>query len=786
MLALQLGGSPAHGVLDGMSVMLNTRDVARATLGARPGDNLVGKDVGESKSTLLWALQNFSMKKVCLVHVHQPAKMIHLIGGNFPVSRLEQHELREFQELERKIMHKVLDDYIPLCQQAAVHAEKLCIEKDDIGKGIVELMYQHAIKKLVMGAAADRHYSEPAMKPLGDNAEYLSSHTRRDKKGMMDLQSRKAKYVQQCAPSSYQIWFVCQGHLIHTGTSTVAFADPDPVTLQRSGEITGLELELCEIPDMEEGCDLYSPDALEENTVEQLYNLLKLAMEEAEKLKREAFEESLIRREAEKASITALRKAQVLGNLYAAELRHRKETEEALVKEKQEHRKTKDQRDEAFLVSIDQRLLRDADCSRLENKIKELDDEKLAYVEQCKEYKKERDELVKELSEKHAEDASGMHIHQLLSVFSFQEIQEATHNFDPSVKIGEGGYGEIYKGFLRHTPVAIKMLNPESMQGHAEFKQEVDVLSKLRHPNLVTLIGTCTEVCALIYEYLPNGNLEDRLSCESNTPPLSWQARICIATELCSALIFLHSSTPTSIVHGDLKPGNILLDVNLSCKLSDFGICRALFLNDNPRNITQYHRTDPKGTFLYLDPHFLATGELTPQSDTYAFGIILLQLLTGKPAFGLVKEIRNAIDKANLITLIDPLAGDWPFVQAKQLARLALKCCHMDRSSRPDLASEVWSVLEPMRDSCGAFSKFQFRSLDCQRPPPYFICPILQEVMQDPHIAADGFTYEAEALRGWLECGHDTSPMTNLVLERFELIPNRALRSVIQEWLQQH
>lgn len=257
---------------------------------------------------------------------------------------------------------------------------------------------------------------------------------------------------------------------------------------------------------------------------------------------------------------------------------------------------------------------------------------------------------------------------------------------------------------------------------------QVDVLSKLRHPNLVTLIGACTEVCALIYEYLPNGNLEDRLSCEGNTPPLSWQARICIATELCSALIFLHSSTPTSIVHGDLKPGNVLLDANLSCKLSDFGICRVLSPHDNPRNITQYHRTDPKGTFLYLDPLFLATGELSPKSDTYAFGIILLQLLTGRPAFGLAKEIRDAIDEANLISFIDPLAGDWPFVQAKQLARLALKCCQMDRSSRPDLASEVWSVLEPMRDSCGAFSKFLFRSLDCQRPPPYFICPILQVI----------------------------------------------------------
>jgi hypothetical protein len=128
------------------------------------------------------------------------------------------------------------------------------------------------------------------------------------------------------------------------------------------------------------------------------------------------------------------------------------------------------------LVAIDQRLLWETDRSKFDNKIKELGDEVLAYAEQCKEYEEERDELVKELSKKQAEDASSMHIHQLLSIFSLSEIEEASRNFDPSVKIGEGGYGNIYKGFLRHTPVAIKMLNPESMQGHAVFKQEVRIL----------------------------------------------------------------------------------------------------------------------------------------------------------------------------------------------------------------------------------------------------------------------------------------------------------------------
>ncbi|GLT62490.1 hypothetical protein SLA2020_351270 [Shorea laevis] len=187
-----------------------------------------------------------------------------------------------------------------------------------------------------------------------------------------------------------------------------------------------------------------------------------------------------------------------------------------------------------------------------------------------------------------------------------------------------------------------------------------------------------------------------------------------------------------------------------------------------------------------MDPELLSTGELTPKSDVYSFGVILLRLLTGRSALGITKEVQYALDVGNLKALLDPLAGDWPFVQAEQLARLALRCCEMNRRSRPDLVSDVWRVLEPMRASCGGSSSFRLGPGEHCQPPPYFICPIFQEVMQDPHVAADGFTYEAEALRGWLDSGHDTSPMTNMKLEHRNLVPNHALRSAIQEWLQQH
>lgn len=180
-------------------------------------------------------------------------------------------------------------------------------------------------------------------------------------------------------------------------------------------------------------------------------------------------------------------------------------------------------------------------------------------------------------------------------------------------------------------------------------------------------------------------------------------------------------------MHGDLKPANILLDTNFMSKLSDFGICRELPQDElSENNTTLCCRTDnPKGTLVYMDPEFLATGELTSKSDVYSFGIILLRLLTGRPALGITKEVQYALDKGNLKDLLDPTAGDWPFVQARQLAHLALSCSDMNRRCRPDLASEVWRVLEPMKVSCGV-SSLRFGSEEHHQVPAYFVCPIFQ------------------------------------------------------------
>ncbi|WZY91843.1 hypothetical protein YC2023_064172 [Brassica napus] len=762
----------------------------------------VGKDVAKSKSTLVWALQNTGGKKICLVHVHQPSQMIPVMGAKFPVSSVKEEEVRVFREKEREKVHVVLDEYLRICQQRGVRAEKMFIEMESIENGIVELISELGIRKLVMGAAADKHHS----------------------KRITELKSRKAIFVCREAPALCQILFTCKGYLIHTreaaDDSESEYASPRPSitgsdipeafstpesehlnisrvhstdSLHRLGsngssaehservsdgslstdeeetelEGSGVRRSATVMSTKEQRSNHSHPSSFPDGVNDSFNGKIRRATSEAQSSKREAFAETARRQKAEKNALGAIKKAKQSETAYSEELKRRKDTEIAIAKIKE--RLVTIKKEQETLMKELQRAM--AQKEMLESQIAESDgtmeklNQKLDIAvkllqklkDEREELQTERDRALREATElrSRAETSSTLQSTQYFTHFSFSEIEEATNRFDSTLKIGGGSYGSIYVGVLRHTQVAIKMLNPNSSQGPVEYQHEVDVLSKMRHPNIITLIGACPEGWSLVYEYLPDGSLEDRLSCKDNSPPLSWQNRVRIATEICAALVFLHSNKSHSVVHGDLKAASVLLDANLVSKLSDFG-----------------SNSDVE--------------ELTPMSDVYSFGIILLRLLTGRPALEIVNEVKEALESGKLVDLLDPLAGDWPFVQAEQLARLALRCCETVSENRPDLGTEVWRVLEPMRASSGGSSSFHLGRNEQRIAPPYFICPIFQEVMQDPHVAADGFTYEAEAIRAWLDSEHDTSPMTNDKLSHTSLIANHALRSAIQEWLQHH
>lgn len=226
---------------------------------------------------------------------------------------------------------------------------------------------------------------------------------------------------------------------------------------------------------------------------------------------------------------------------------------------------------------------------------------------------------------------------------------------------------------------------------------QVEVLSRMRHPNMVILLGACPEYGCLVYEHLENGSLEDRLSCKDGTPPLSWRARFRIAVEIATALNFLHRTRPEPLVHRDLKPANILLDRNCVSKISDVGLAR-LVPPSVADSITQCCMTAAAGTFCYIDPEYQQTGMLGTKSDVYSFGVVLLQILTAKPPMGLTHQVETAMEKGRISEVLDQTVKDWPVEEALAMAKLALHCCELRKRDRPDLDSVILPELLRIRE----------------------------------------------------------------------------------------
>uniref|UniRef100_A0ACD5WU66 Uncharacterized protein n=1 Tax=Avena sativa TaxID=4498 RepID=A0ACD5WU66_AVESA len=306
--------------------------------------------------------------------------------------------------------------------------------------------------------------------------------------------------------------------------------------------------------------------------------------------------------------------------------------------------------------------------------------------------------------------------------YSRHEIELATNYFSSAKKIGEGGYGVVYRCTLDHTEVAVKVLQQDSRDKIDEFFKEVEILSQLHHPNLVLLLGFCPEIGCLVYEYMENGSLEDQLTNKKGCQPLHWFLRIQIIFEVARGLAFLHGTKPEPIVHRDLKPGNILLDKNYVSKIGDVGLSK-LISDLVPDGLTEYRDTVIAGTLYYMDPEYQLTGTVRPKSDVYALGIIILQLLTGKLPHGLILSAEEAIQKGTLSDILDKSQNDWPIAEAEVLAKLGLHCTALRCRDRPNLESEVLPELENILSRVTAYPKLTSPNVVV---PSHFICPILQ------------------------------------------------------------
>ncbi|KAJ4974917.1 hypothetical protein NE237_008091 [Protea cynaroides] len=290
-----------------------------------------------------------------------------------------------------------------------------------------------------------------------------------------------------------------------------------------------------------------------------------------------------------------------------------------------------------------------------------------------------------------------------IPIFSYTELEEATNNFSSVNELGEGGFGTVYHGNLRDgRVVAIKHLYHNNKKHVERFMNEIVILTRLRHPNLVTLYG-CTSYqireLLLVYEFIPNGTVADHPHgdrAKLKVVSLTWPVRMSIAIETARALSYLHAS---DIIHRDVKTSNILLDNNFHVKVADVGLC-LLFPTD-----TSHVSTAPQGSPGYVDPEYHRCYQLTDKSDVYSFGVVLIELISSKPAVEMSRH-REEINLANMAMkniqngalheLVDPFLGFESDDTRRRLisvvAELAFRCLQNDREMRPSM-DEVLEIL---------------------------------------------------------------------------------------------
>ncbi|KAL2344295.1 hypothetical protein Fmac_005580 [Flemingia macrophylla] len=292
------------------------------------------------------------------------------------------------------------------------------------------------------------------------------------------------------------------------------------------------------------------------------------------------------------------------------------------------------------------------------------------------------------------------------SVFTLKEMAEATCSFSDDNLLGKGGFGRVYRGTLKSGEVvAIKKMELPAIkaaEGEREFRVEVDILSRLDHPNLVSLIGYCADGKQrfLVYEYMHNGNLQDHLN-GIGERRMGWPLRLKVALGAAKGLAYLHSSSCLGIpiVHRDFKSTNVLLDANFEAKISDFGLAKLM-----PDGQETHVTARVFGTFGYFDPEYTSTGKLTLQSDVYAFGVVLLELLTGRRAVdlnqgpndqNLVLQVRHLLnDRKKLRKVIDPemARSSYTIESIVMFANLASRCVRSESNERPSMVDCVREI----------------------------------------------------------------------------------------------
>ncbi|KAL3647521.1 hypothetical protein CASFOL_008489 [Castilleja foliolosa] len=750
----------------------------------------------KSKYILNWALDKFvpeGLSYFKLIHVRPVVSRIPTpitVGNYIPISQVREDIAAAFKkEVESQVTEKLLP-YKKMCIQRKLQVEIVQIESDDVGTAISEYIRKHEISKLVIGSSSRSMFSRSNM--------MLSSK------------------ISECCPNSCSVYVVSKGKL--------SSMRPSDSETNRSFEDDSSETSCS----TDNSSSLFSKT---DWTVKDSYSKSGPASLPEQRFQAlSAMNQILLHKRATSNQIMHPRSSSVDASVsdlnYATKEAHsfpryrtgkvstsgtttenQADTNLELEKLRTELRHIRGMYAMAQGEAIDaSRKLTELEKRRLEEEInlkqissKEEEAKELAKREKKRyEAAKKEAEFVRECAEREAserkeaemrasrETREKENLESALSGrvdqyrrFTWEEIESATSSFSDHLKIGMGAYGTVYRCTFQHTTAAAKVLHAKEASRDKQFQQELEILSQIRHPHLLILLGACPEQSCLVYEYMENGSLDDRLSRKNNTPPLLWFDRFRIAWEVASALVFLHEAKPKAIIHRDLKPANILLDRNHVSKIGDVGLSTMVNQDSFSLSAATFSDNGLVGTLCYIDPEYQRTGVLSPKSDVYAFGMIILQLITAKPAMALAHSVESAVSDGCLVEMLDREGGEWPDEETKDLAVVGLMCTELRQRDRPDLRDVVLPALERLKDF--AEKARDLALITPPRPPKHFMCPILNEVMDDPCVAADGYTYDRQAIEAWLR-EKNTSPVTDLPLPHKYLTPNYTLLSAIMEW----
>ncbi|XP_062196798.1 probable receptor-like protein kinase At1g80640 [Phragmites australis] len=289
---------------------------------------------------------------------------------------------------------------------------------------------------------------------------------------------------------------------------------------------------------------------------------------------------------------------------------------------------------------------------------------------------------------------------EVIAMMDFSVLESATGKFNEKNILGKGGFGCVYRACLDRSHVAaVKKLDCCRQEVEKEFENELDFLGKIRHPNVISVLGYCIheDIRLLVYELMQNGSLETQLHGPSRGSALSWHIRLKIALDAARGLEHLHEHCHPMIIHRDIKSSNILLDTNFNAKISDFGL--AIYGGDHNKDDIK-----PSGTVGYVAPEYLLDGQLTEKSDVYAFGVVLLELLLGRKPVEMIGEshcqsivswaMPQITDRTKLPNIIDPvIRKTMDLRHLYQVAAVAVLCVQPEPSYRPLIADVLHSLV---------------------------------------------------------------------------------------------